>query len=52
MSVDRVIEAMLAESERRHAWIYAAGEQIRRWREEEQSPRDGSEDRNSLPTNQ
>jgi hypothetical protein len=26
---------MLAEQERRHAWLYEAGEQIRRWKQED-----------------
>jgi hypothetical protein len=45
-------------SKERHQWLFEAGEQIRRWREEDErngisweSTRDGGGDRNSPPVN-
>lgn len=32
----RAIDQMLAEQDRRHAWLYEAGAQIRKWREEDE----------------
>lgn len=45
-------ERLVEDQNKRHAWLYAAGEKIRQMNEEEQSTRGGSEPNKPLPSNQ